>query len=70
MSTKKNQNNTRVTNQPSGQKRAASSQKAQPQREELSAAGRQQRFAKIVAIAVVAGLVLSMVVPAVVGIFA
>ncbi len=69
MSTKKNHDN-RTTAQATGQKRAAAPQKAQPQREELSAAGRQQRFAKFVAIAVVAGLVLSMVVPAVVGIFA
>ncbi|MFD2839830.1 hypothetical protein ACFSYH_04510 [Populibacterium corticicola] len=64
MSTKKNHDN-RTTTQATGQKRAAA-----PQKEELSAGGRQQRFAKIVAIAVVAGLVLSMVVPAVVGIFA
>lgn len=70
MSTKKNHSNNRTAAQATGQKRTAAPQKTQPQREELSAAGRQQRFAKFVAIAVVAGLVLSMVVPAVVGIFA
>lgn len=59
MSTKKNENSTRTNNPASGRDRASA-----PQKEEMGAAAKQQRFVKIVAIAVVGGLVLSMVVPA------